>query len=77
MVGIFIKSCLTVALISEKARSEFLVAPILLEVKAHLKDAISIYSGIRFDVSKEEGLQGICDFIISRSEPLPTLQSPK
>ena len=65
-----------VAVISEKARSEFLVAPILLEVKAILKDTISIYSGIRFDVSSDEGLQGICDFIISRSEPLPTLQSP-
>lgn len=55
-----------VALISEKARSEFLVAPILLEVKAILEDKVSIYSGIRFDVSSDEGLQGICDFIISQ-----------
>jgi hypothetical protein len=63
-------------LASEKARSEFLVAPILLEVRAHLDNSINIYSGIRLDVAPEQGLQGICDFLISKTPPTPTLQAP-
>lgn len=65
-----------VALVSEKARSEFIVAPILLEMREVAAQPIVIYSGIRFDVAPEEGLQDICDFIVSRSELSPTLQAP-
>ena len=64
------------AVISEKARAEFIVAPTLLEVREILQNAISIYSGVRFDVAPEEGLQGICDFIITRTPPFPTVQAP-
>lgn len=64
------------ALSSEKARSEFLVTPILLEARDYLQNNINIYSGIRFDVSPTEGLQGICDFIISKSPPTPIVQAP-
>lgn len=64
------------SLLSEKARSEFIVAPILLEVRELAHHAISIYSGIRFDVAPQEGLQGICDFIVTKSPPLPTIQTP-
>ena len=52
---------------SEKARSEFLVAPILVEVQALLNNTISLFSGEDFTVDKELGLNGICDFLISRS----------
>ncbi len=76
----WLKSCLskasTIVLLSEKARSEFIVAPILLEVKELSHNLISVYSGVRLDVSPQEGLQGICDFVISKTPPLPTLQSP-
>ncbi|CAK0742293.1 conserved hypothetical protein [Gammaproteobacteria bacterium] len=64
------------ALFSEKSRSEFIVAPILLEVRELAQEIISIYSGVTFDVSPEEGLQGICDFLITQSPPLPTIQAP-
>lgn len=64
------------SLLSEKARSEFLVVPILLEAREILHRHISIYSGVRFDVAPEEGLQGICDFIITHTPPYPTIQSP-
>ncbi|MDQ5910252.1 MAG: hypothetical protein QG599_2348 [Pseudomonadota bacterium] len=63
-------------LLSEKARSEFIVAPVLLEVRELLNHAISIYSGARLDVSIDDGLQGICDFIITRTPPLPIIQTP-
>lgn len=64
------------SLLSEKARSEFLVVPILLEARELLHHQISIYSGVRFDVAPEEGLQGICDFILTHTPPFPTIQSP-
>jgi hypothetical protein len=63
-------------LISEKARSEFLVVPILLAMRDFYHCKISIYSGARFDIDAENGLQGVCDFIISKSPPLPTIQAP-
>lgn len=64
------------SLLSEKARSEFIVAPILLELRELLHHDISIYSGVRLDVAPDEGLQGICDFIITHTPPFPTIQSP-
>jgi hypothetical protein len=56
-----------------KARAEFIVAPILLEVREQLHETISIYSGVRFDVSPEEG---VYDFLITKSPPLPAVQTP-
>jgi hypothetical protein len=52
---------------SEKARSEFIVAPILVEVRTLLNNSISLFSGEDFTVDRELGLNGICDFLISRS----------
>lgn len=63
-------------LVSEKARSESLVSPVLLEVAAIVENTISIYSGVRLDVSPEEGLQGVCDFIVSNSPPFPAPHAP-
>jgi hypothetical protein len=64
------------SLLSEKARSEFIVAPILLELRELCHHEISIYSGVRFDVAADEGLQGVCDFIVTRTPPFPTIQAP-
>lgn len=63
-------------LLSEKARSEFIVVPILLACQEMSPLAITIYSGQRLDVDPARGLIGECDFILSDSPPLPGLQSP-
>jgi hypothetical protein len=52
---------------TEKAKSEFLIAPILAEVVARLDDRVSLFSGTEFNIDAEKGLQGFCDFILSRS----------
>jgi hypothetical protein len=52
---------------TEKAKSEFLIAPILAEVRDRLGNQIGLFSGTEFSVSPEKGLQGFCDFILSRS----------
>ena len=64
------------ALVSEKARSEFIVAPILLAVREASHDTVAILSGHRLDVDPERRLVGDCDFLLARSEPVPRLRAP-
>lgn len=49
---------------TEKVRSEFLIAPILGEVRSQAKPSISLFSGTEFNVDLAQGLQGFCDFIV-------------
>jgi hypothetical protein len=52
---------------TEKARSEMIVAPILLDLRKKFKHQISLFSGVDFNVEPALGLNGTCDFIISAS----------
>lgn len=61
---------------SEKARSEFIIAPILVELRTLLSNSISIFSGEDFTVDRELGLNGICDFLISRSPTQFKINAP-
>ena len=64
------------ALVSEKARNEFIVVPVLLTCRELTQNCFYIYSGIRFDIDAERGLKGECDFILSRTPPLPIVTAP-
>jgi hypothetical protein len=64
------------ALVSEKARSEFLVTPILLAAREFAPGPLAIYSGQRLDVDPEHGLVGECDYILALTPPLPRLRAP-
>jgi hypothetical protein len=61
---------------SEKAKSEFLIGPVLLEVRKLLDHQISLFSGEEFTVDTELGLSGICDFLISQSREQLEVESP-
>ncbi|WP_413163784.1 hypothetical protein ACL6C3_30155 [Capilliphycus salinus ALCB114379] len=61
---------------SEKARSEMIIAPLLIELRKQLNSQISLFSGIEFNVDEEQGLKGICDFLISRSPELLMMTAP-
>jgi hypothetical protein len=61
---------------SEKARSEFIIAPILLEIKKKAEGKVSLFSGVKFDVDKNNKLDGVCDFLISRSSYQAVLEAP-
>jgi C1A family cysteine protease len=61
---------------TEKARSEMIISPILIEVRKQQNNQISLFSGIDFSVDNERGLNGNCDFIISRSPELFILTAP-
>lgn len=64
------------ALVSEKARSEFIVAPILLAVREATGNRIAILSGHRLDVDADRQLVGECDFLLTRSQPVPMVRAP-
>ncbi|MEG4571271.1 hypothetical protein QUA56_00875 [Microcoleus sp. N3A4] len=61
---------------SEKARSEMIISPILIDLRRQLKEGINLFSGIEFDVDSERGLNGICDFIISNSPEILFVSAP-
>ncbi|MCC5613526.1 hypothetical protein LC605_00235 [Nostoc sp. CHAB 5836] len=61
---------------TEKSRSEMIIAPILIAVRKYLNNQISLFSGIDFTVDSAQGLNGNCDFLISRSPELLILNAP-
>jgi len=65
-----------VPLVSEKARSEFIVAPILLALRELSGHRVAILSGQRLDVDPSRRLVGECDFLLTLSEPLPRVRAP-
>ena len=67
---------LALAIGTEKAKSEMIIAPILIEVKRILGNKISLFSGIDFNIDPEKGLNGFCDFLISRSPQQLYVSSP-
>ncbi|MEQ9549631.1 MAG: hypothetical protein RIM23_08440 [Coleofasciculus sp. G3-WIS-01] len=65
----FLKNYLPLAIDinTEKARSEMIIAPILLELTQKTQPKISIFSGKDLTVDPSQDLNGECDFIISLS----------
>jgi hypothetical protein len=61
---------------TEKARSELVIAPLLLEVHRYFGRRNSFFSGIQFDVDPARGLSGYCDFLLSRSPQQLYIQAP-
>lgn len=52
---------------SEKARSELIIMPLLLEVYEQMQERVNLFSGVKFDVDESRGLSGFCDFLFSLS----------
>jgi hypothetical protein len=63
-------------LISEKAKSEYIIAPILAEMEELNNRSFAIFSGCKLDVDKSLGLTGYCDFILSKEPKFPSLNAP-
>ena len=65
-----------IAVGTEKAKSELIIAPALLEVKRLLNHQISVFSGTDFTVDIAAGLNGVCGFLISRSPEQFEIEAP-
>ena len=69
-------TALALAINTEKARSEMIIAPILVELKRLTGDRISLFSGSEFNVDATQGLNGFSDFIISLSSQQLYIEAP-
>ena len=67
---------LAVNINTEKARSELIIAPLLVEFKLLHQDRVSLFSGIEFNVDESAGLKGRCDYILARSAEQLSLNAP-
>ena len=67
---------LALAINTEKGRSEFLIAPTLLELRRRSPIPISLFSGTEFSISPEQGLTGYCDYLISLSKQQLRISAP-
>jgi hypothetical protein len=61
---------------TEKARSELIITPILLEVRRLCNKKIGYFSGNTFNVDESKGLTGMCDFILSASSNQSLITAP-
>lgn len=67
---------LALALSNEKARSELLIMPILLEVYRQTQQTFSLFSGVEFNVDFSKGLAGFCDYLLSLSPEQLIVEAP-
>jgi len=67
---------LALAVNTEKAKSEFIIAPLLLELRRSHGDRFALFSGVELAVDPGRGLNGVCDFIISKSARQFILSAP-
>jgi hypothetical protein len=61
---------------TEKARSELIITPILLEIRRTFNNKIGYFSGNTFNVEETKGLTGACDFILSASSNQSLVTAP-
>jgi hypothetical protein len=67
---------LAVAKSTEKAKSEFIIAPVLLELRRVLGPRFSLFSGVEWEADASRGLNGYCDFLLTRGESQYVLSAP-
>ena len=75
-MGLARKAALAAAIGTEKARSEMIIADVLVELLEHFDHRISLFSGIDFNVDAEKGLTGVCNFLVSLSPEQFYLEAP-
>jgi hypothetical protein len=61
---------------SRQASLEQCQSPVLVEVRRILNRQVSLFSGAEFNVDDTAGLNGVCDFLISRSPELLEIEAP-
>lgn len=67
---------MALAIGTEKAKSEFITAQVLLEVRERFRPRASLFSGNEFPVDSARGLNGYCDFILSRGHDQEFITAP-
>jgi hypothetical protein len=50
---------------TEKGKSEFVIAPILLELSRMSGRRFNLFSGVEWEFDRDRGLNGVCDFLLT------------
>ena len=61
---------------SEKARSELIIMPIMLEVFDQYTPGIGLFSGVEFSPDPARNLRGICDYVLTFAPDEPIIRAP-
>jgi hypothetical protein len=64
------------AINTEKARSEFVIAPVLYELRRQHSGSLGLFSGVELDADAARGLNGVCDFLITREPRQHVVTTP-
>lgn len=67
---------LALAINTEKARSELIIAPILVEIRRRFESQVSLFSGVDFNIEVSLGLNGVCDFLLGSSSEQLFVSAP-
>ena len=67
---------LAAGLSTEKARSELIVAPVLMDVLRRMRGRLGFFSGVEFDVDESRGLKGYCDYLLTKSPSVFIVLAP-
>ena len=67
---------LAAAINTEKARSEFAVAPLLLELRRLWPGRFGLFSGVELVADANRGLNGFCGFLLTRSPSQHVITAP-
>jgi hypothetical protein len=68
---------LSVGNVNEKAKSEYLIAPLLVELWGRYEDRVNMYSGHEFVADEPAKLSGYCDFLLGLGQQLPIPRAPQ
>ncbi len=63
-------------LLTEKAKSELLIMPILRELQIKNINRFTVFSGFTFDVDIQQELNGVCDFLFSQHPDALEIKNP-
>jgi hypothetical protein len=61
---------------TEKARSEFLIAPVLVELRRATGRRFSVFSGMELNVNRARGLNGACDYVLTKGDNQHLREAP-
>jgi hypothetical protein len=64
------------AINTERARREYIISPILMEVKRRSEVEVNVFPGVILTVDEARGLTGSCDYLIARSPKIYYLEAP-
>jgi hypothetical protein len=65
-----------IPMLSEKAKSELIITPIIRELRKNNRKNFTFFSGYTFDVDVEKELNGVCDYLLSKVIESVEIKSP-